>query len=177
MTNVELPQVSKKCKVCTSENKFLIQKAVDNGASIASIAREYDISISSINNHITNNHRSNLLMLGEIDYVLRRKSIDVGLTLADYLEKWKSVIVERSGNTIKDSDALKAMELYAKVEGGLVNKHEVTVKKSIREIFNEILDCDEEDKTNNEEEEDETKYNEEKEGKNEEIEILETVKS
>lgn len=163
----EIPQLSKRCQICTSENKYLIQKAIDNGASVSQIAKEYNVSASSINYHIKAEHRENLLAFGVMDYIIKRKAIDVGLTLADYLEKWKSVISERPGQSIKDSDALKALELYSKVTGNLINKHEVTVKRSVEDALKEFLECDE----------DETEHTEEKEGKDDEIKILETAKS
>jgi len=167
MTNIELPQIPRKCRICNNENRFAIQKAIDNGATIAAIAREYKISSSSISIHIENNHRENLIAFGTVDYVVRKKAIDVGITLAEYLEKWQTGIPKRTPDTIKDSDAIKAMELYLKSEGNLINKHEITVKKSIEDALKEFLECDE-----NEEE-----HTKEETGKDDEIEISEVTTS
>ncbi len=167
MTTIGIPQLSKKCRVCNNELKYAIQCAIDNGATIASIAREYNVSIGSLSNHIENNHRENLIAMGTMDYIVRKKAIDVGLTLADYIEKWQSGIPERMPNDIKDSDAIKAMELYLKSEGNLVNKHEVKVTRDIETALKEFLECEE-----NEEE-----YLEEKKGKDVAIEVSETTKS
>ena len=162
----EIPILPKRCKVCNDERRFAIQKAIDNKATMVSIAQEYDISVGAISTHINDNHRQVLLATGVIDYVVRKKAIDVGISLANYIEKWEETIEERSGKSIKDSDALKALELYSKIAGTLVNKHEVIVKRDIETALKEFLEFD-----------DETIHNEEKTGKDDATKISKTAKS
>ena len=163
----EIPILPKRCKVCNDERRFAIQKAIDNKATMISIAQEYDISVGAISTHINDNHRQNLLATGVIDYVVRKKAIDVGISLANYIEKWEETIDERSGKSIKDSDALKALELYSKIAGTLVNKHEVTVKRDIETALKEFLECDN----------DETEHSKTETGKDDATKISETAKS
>lgn len=143
MTEMAIP-VLPKCRVCNHENKFSIQKALDEGGHKATIAKKYDISVEAISSHIFFNHRPTLIAYGTMDYVIRKKAIDVGLTLADFIEKWSEGTKGRISETIKDGDAIKAMELYLKSEGSLVNKHEVTVKRSIEDALKDYLTVDEE---------------------------------
>lgn len=138
----QIPQLSKRCRVCHHENKYAIQKDIDNGESSSSISEKYNISTYIIKMHIINNHRTNLLAVGAMDYVIRKKSIDVGLILVDYIEKWSQEITKRT-STIRDNDALKALELLSKIQGTLINKHEIVVKKSIEDVLCNFLSDDE----------------------------------
>lgn len=140
----EIPQIPKKCKICHDENKFLIQKAIDDGVPITVIEQKYNVLRSTINTHINNDHRTNLIALGTMDYVVRKKAIDTGIILSQYIEKWANAIPERLAETIRDNDAMKALELFSKIEGTLINKHEVTVKRSIETALAEFLAEDEE---------------------------------
>ncbi len=164
----EIPKLSPRCVICHSENKFLIQKNIDDGIPIAVIAREYDITRSMIETHITNDHRTNLLALGTIDYVVRKKAVDVGITLAEYIEKWSSGVSNRPVESIRDNDAIKAMELFLKAQGTLVNKHEVKVTRDIETALKEFL---------SEDLDDEEKHSETEKGKDDAVVVSEAAKS
>lgn len=156
---IEIPRLPK-CLICHHENKFAIQKALDDAVlPKTEIAKTYNVSVAVINNHIYFDHRTSLIAYGTMDYVIRKKAIDVGLTLVDFIERWSEGVKGRVSESIKDSDALKAMELYLKAEGNLVNKHEVTVKRSIEDALKDYLTV----------EDDETEHLEEKK-----VEIAET---
>lgn len=146
----EIPQIPKKCKICHDENKFLIQKAIDDGTPITTIEQKYNVSRSTLNNHINNDHRTNLLAAGAMDYVVRKKAIDTGIILSQYIEKWANAIPERSAETIRDNDAMKALELFSKIEGSIINKYDITVKRSIEDALKDFLECDNEDDNKNE---------------------------
>lgn len=143
--SIEIPQLHKTCQICHHEKNFEIQKAIDNGESMSSLSIKYNISKYVINSHIKNNHRISLIAFGEMDYVLRKKSVDAALILADYIDKWAMGLIDRQSKTIRDNDALKALELFSKIQGTLVNKHEITVKKSIEEALSDFLGSDLED--------------------------------
>ncbi len=149
----EIPQLPKRCQVCHHENKFAIQKLIDKGEAATLISKEYNISTYAIKAHIMNNHRSNLIAFGEMGYILRKKSVDAGLVLADYINKWSASIQERQPETIKDSDALKALELFSKIQGTLVDKHEIVIKRSIETALAEFLSSDLDDETKHSEKE------------------------
>ncbi len=138
----EIPQLPKRCQVCHHENKFAIQKLIDKGEAVSLISKEYNISTYAIKAHIMNNHRTNLIAFGEMGYILRKKSVDAALVLADYINKWSDSIQERRPETIKDSDAIKALELFSKVQGTLIDKHEIVIKRSIEDALKIFLECD-----------------------------------
>ena len=161
----EIPQLPK-CRICNNvELRFEIQKVIDNGATIKDIATKYNLTHSIIRKHIDEYHRVNLMAVGTMEYVIKKKALDVGKILSDYAEKWSDGVASRPVETIKDSDAIKAMELYLKSEGNLINKHEVTVKRSIEDALNDFLG----------EDEDETEHIKEEKGKNVETEKSETA--
>ena len=139
MTEIIVPTVPAKCKVCNSGSRFIIQKAIDNNATITMIATEFKVSESDIRKHIEGGHRGALLELGMADYVMRRKGIDVSLTLSNLIEKWSTGVSSRMPETIKDADAIRAMELYLKAQGELTNKHEITVKRTIEDALKDYL--------------------------------------
>ena len=142
--DIVIPKLPK-CVICNHADRFAIQKMIDDGATSREIMKKFNINSHSIKNHINKEHRANLLNFGQIDYVMRKKNIDVALTLVEFIEKWKSGMESRV-EPIKDSDAIHALELYAKAEGNLVNKHEITVKRSIEDALKDFLDCNEETK-------------------------------
>jgi len=144
---IPIPKISPECKVCNSQNKFIIQKAIDNKAAHAMIAREFGVTVKNIKDHIEDEHRNELLNMGMIDYVMRRKGIDIGLTLSNLIEKWSSGVDTRMPDTIRDSDAIRAMELYLKSQGELVNKHEVKVTRTVNDALTEFLSDEEDDTT------------------------------
>ena len=138
----KIPKLSEKCLICNNELRFAIQKSIDDGMKKSLIATTYNLSASTIISHIDENHREALITLGTIDYVLKKKAIDIGLKLSDLIEKWGEGLNNRNWETIKDSDAIKAMELYLKARGQLVNKTEVTVKRSIEDAMKDFLSED-----------------------------------
>jgi len=140
MTEI-IPKLHEKCPICHSEYRFIIQKALDED-DIEKLAK-FDISPLWLTKHKTEDHRSNLIAWGAMDAKIRNKGVKVGETLSDFILKWRKGLEQRPDKTIKDSDAINALKLFSQIEGSLVNKHEVTIKKSIKELFNEILDCDE----------------------------------
>lgn len=162
---MEMPKILPRCKVCNNiKQRFLIQRDIDEGLDPKNIAKKYNIPGRSVALHINGNHRDNLIAFGTIDYVVRKKAIDVGLTLADLINKWSSGLPIRTPDTIKDSDAIKAMELYMKASGTLINKHEVTVKRTIEDALKDFLG----------ETEDEKEHTETEEGKDDTIEECKT---
>lgn len=166
--SVEIPRLPK-CLICNHEHKFAIQKALDDNVPKSEISRTYGINIHVIDNHIFFNHRVDLIAYGTMDYVIRKKAIDVGITLADFIERWSEGVKGRVSESIKDSDAIKAMELYLKAEGNLVAKHEITIKRSIEDALKDFLAED------IKEEEDEKKYLEEENAEIEPVKICETT--
>lgn len=146
----KIPKLSETCLICNNELRFAIQKSIDDGMKKSTIATTYNLSAATIITHIDDNHREALITLGTIDYVLKKKAIDIGLKLSDLIEKWSEGLDNRNWETIKDSDAIKAMELYLKAKGSLVNKTEVTVKRSVKDIFNDILNTGEDNEVEEE---------------------------
>jgi predicted transcriptional regulator len=142
--NTQVTKIPENCKVCNSDNKFVIQKAIDNKAAFVMIAREFGVTVKNIKEHIEGEHRESLLELGMIDYVMRKKGVDVGLTLSNLIEKWSSGIEVRTPETIRDNDAIRAMELLLKSQGDITNKHEIIVKRSIEDALQDFLGDDEE---------------------------------
>ena len=147
MSQIAIPKIPENCKVCNHFDKFAIQKAIDNNVKKSMICKEFNITSLDITRHINGAHRDSLLELGIADYVLRRKNIDVGLTLSSLIEKWATGVPTRMPETIKDADAIRAMELYLKSQGGLVNKHEVKVTRTVDDALTEFLSDDAEDDT------------------------------
>jgi hypothetical protein len=139
MTDIPIPKLPN-CKVCNHEARFAIQKSLDNGVPYTAIMNEYQISLSDINVHVKNDHRENLIAFGTMDYVIRKKAVDIGLILADYIDKWSSGLEARMPKTIRDGDVIRAMDLYLKSRGELTNKHEVTVKRSIEDALKQFLE-------------------------------------
>lgn len=144
---IAVPKIPANCKICNHVSKFVIQKALDNNVIFSMIAKEFKITVDNINRHVNEGHRDSLLELGITDYVLRRKSIDVGLTLSTLIEKWAVGVADRIPETIKDADAIRAMELYLKSQGELINKHEVKVTRTVDDALTEFLSDEDEDAT------------------------------
>lgn len=141
---IPVPKIPANCKICNHFSKFVIQKAIDNNVIFSMIAKEFKITEDNINRHVNEEHRDSLLELGITDYVLRRKSIDVALTLSTLIEKWAVGVTDRMPETIKDADAIRAMELYMKSQGGLVNKHEVKISRTVDDALTEFLSDEDE---------------------------------
>jgi len=138
---MELPETPElpRCKVCNSENRFLIQKEIDSGELPADISIKYNISHNIILNHINRGHRSQLLAWGAVDYVVRKKSVDIAETLNHMIEKLASKI---DSPDFKNADLIKAIELFSKLEGRIVDKHEVMLKKSVDDEIRDYLNSE-----------------------------------
>ena len=139
MKEIEIPQIAKNCKICGNELRFAIQKDLDMGLDLIRIEKKYGLDMEDTQKHITGNHRIALITHGQVDYILRKKAIDIGESLAEFIDKWSANIKIRTPETIKDADAIRAMELYLKSRGELTEKREITVKRSIEEALGAFL--------------------------------------
>jgi len=119
---------------------------IDNNRDIGEICLNFKLTRLNIEKHISDNHRETLMAWGIMDYTVRKYAINAGNTLGEFIDKWQKGLVERTPKSIKDSDALKAIELYSKLAGELTDKHEVTIKHSIEDALKEYLSEDEEKK-------------------------------
>jgi len=144
-----IPELHPKCPICHSEYRFIIQKAIDEEDD--DILRKYNILPLWLTKHKYENHRNNLIMWGAMDAKVRSKGIKVGIELADFILKWREGLKQRAPESIKDSDAINALKLYSQVEGSLVERHEVTITKSVDQAIKDFLDAkDIKDKENKE---------------------------
>ena len=69
--------------------------------------------------------------------------MELGKALLTYLRKWSSILDSRDPSEIKDADAFKAYELVNKLLGNIIERHEVTIKKSLGEEIEEYLNAEE----------------------------------
>ena len=134
-----IPRVPADCAICGHELRFAIQKDIDMGLDILQIQKKYDIKMEHVNKHIVKLHRAALISFGQADYEVRKAGIDIGKNLASFIDKWMTKVQVQNPDSIKDADAIRAMELYLKSRGELTDKHEVTVKKSIEEALSSFL--------------------------------------
>jgi len=139
---VKLPP---RCQVCHHQRRLDIQKDIDDAIlTKRQIAEKYGVSIHSITNHISQNHRERLIAWSVMDYQVRKAGFDIGETLVAYLKRWCVSLQQRTGEEIRDSDALKALEMLMKFRGEGKEVHEVTVKKSLGEMIKEYLEEEDE---------------------------------
>ena len=131
--------IDKNCLICHHELRFAIQKDIDEGFDISDIATKYTVRSSDVKKHNERGHREGLIAFGTADYIMRKKAIDVGTNLVDFIQKWAENIKNRHPDKIKDADAIRAIELYMKSRGDFVDKHEVTIKRSIEEALGSFL--------------------------------------
>ncbi len=129
------------CKICRHPMNFAIQKAIDEGMKYLDIVKKFSTDDHPfeqyhVAQHVSKGHREKLIAFGVADWEARRRGIELGKILADYIEKWQRT---RSGE-IRDSDALKALDLLAKIEG-VPQKHEIEVsrKKTPSQVIQEYL--------------------------------------
>lgn len=135
----ELPNLPElpNCKVCQHEKRFVIQKEIDGGALPVNIFDNYGVPKISTTNHMKEHHREKLILYGAVDYTIRKKGIDTAEILLDYIERWVNSIKTRTD--FKDSDGIKAIELFNKIQGSIVNKHEIKVTKTVDEALRDFL--------------------------------------
>lgn len=138
---LELPELPK-CGVCYSDDKFLIQKEIDKGELPADIAETYTVPRKEILRHIADHHREKLIAYGLIDYTIRKKAVNMAEMLLKMIEKWEKGLDQREDRDVKDADVIRAMELYQKMQGTLVEKSEVTVKRSVDDAIKDYLEKD-----------------------------------
>jgi len=134
------------CKLCNHIKSFEIQKCLDtHSMTHDEIEDMYGISTGVIANHNKAKHRNQLISFGWADYIARKKGIDAGNILADYIGKWADTLDTREGASIKDSDVLKAISEFNKLQGSIVEKHEITLKRDLGKAIKDYLEEDDEE--------------------------------
>ena len=129
------------CKICRHPMNFAIQKAIDEGMKYADIVKkfstlEHPFEDYHVAQHVSKGHRNALITFGVADWEARRRGIELGKILADYIKEW----VKTRKGTIRDADALKALDLLAKIEG-VPQRHEIEVapKRTPSEVLRDYL--------------------------------------
>jgi len=139
LPELQLPELPK-CELCNNDARFVIQKKLDNGSLPNDISIEYNVTRKDVLRHIEEHHREKLISYGLIDYAVRKKAVNMAEILLKMIETWNKTLETRTD--FKDSDVLKAIELYQKMQGSLVEKHEVTIKRSVDDAVKEFLEKD-----------------------------------
>lgn len=144
MNDTKLPKLPRKCKICMSEDKFVIQKELDSGATNKTISEFHKgITEGDVQKHISQGHRWKLMAFGTVDYTIRKLNINVGERLTNIIEKLTKDLETKNSDETKYIDIIhelkSALELYAKMEGTLINKHEIKVERSIEDALKEFL--------------------------------------
>jgi len=133
---IKLPR----CKLCLHPDNFEIQKSLDDASlTHKEIAERYGFPEHVISVHNKNGHREKLLAYGWMDYTVRKKGVDAGEILAEFVEKWAKQLRVRKGESIKDADALKAIMEYNRLHGDIVERSEIMVKQDIGDAIAEHL--------------------------------------
>lgn len=142
---IEIPTLPV-CQICRNAKRLTIQKAIDDGVTQKEIETLYGISPSVQINHNDDGHRQILITLASIDYQLKKEGMETGKLLCRFIKKWADNLETRKGDKMKDSDVLKALELYSKIEGQITDKHEVTIRKDFGQVMKDFLNEPEEEK-------------------------------
>ena len=127
------------CQICRNPKRLTIQKSIDDGATQKEIEQQYGISPPVQINHNSDGHRQLLITWAAVDYQLKKEGMESGKLLCKFIRKWAENLESRKGSNMKDSDVLKALELYAKLQGQVTEKHEITVKKDFGTVLKDFL--------------------------------------
>ena len=139
----EIPKLPPRCQVCHHENRFKIQKAIDDGATSIEIEQRFGIAKANVQYHNNVGHRKDLLTWGYADYAIRKNAQIYDQILCEMAKKGLDAAKRMSPDDLKPTDIIKLTELGKRVSGEMVDKHEITVKKDLGAVIKDFLDVDE----------------------------------
>ena len=107
------------CKICSHPKRLEIDRAAISQGNLSRIAREYNVSWSSLNNHVQNH------LTHQLATALQKKETIEMFDLADKLTitlKKAERIFRRNYEEHKDNTALRALDTVLNLEPGLDKK-------------------------------------------------------
>ena len=140
---INIPKLPSRCQVCHHEKRFEIQKAIDDGMKPDELIQKYNITLSSLQNHNKVDHRVELLKWGWFDRSIRNTAVIYDKMLCEMAKKGLSAAEKMNTDDLKPGDIIKLIELGKRVQGEMIDKHEITVKQSLGDKIKEFLNVDE----------------------------------
>lgn len=140
---INIPKLPPRCQVCHHEKRFELQKAIDDGVILEELAQKYNISASSIQYHNNIGHRVELLKWGWFDRSIRNTAVIYDKMLCEMAKKGLSAAEKLNPDDLKPGDIIKLVELGKRVQGEMIDKHEITVKQNLGDKIKEFLEVDE----------------------------------